>query len=133
MAPAAYRIVQESLTNVLRHAGAPARPRSRAALDGGAARRGRRPAAGAAAPAGRGSGIAGMRERAESLGGQLEAGPRRRRLPGAGALQLPAVTPIRVVVVDDQALVRMGLRALLETEPDTDLVGEAADGRAGWR
>jgi DNA-binding NarL/FixJ family response regulator len=39
--------------------------------------------------------------------------------------------PIRVVVVDDQALVRMGLRALLETEPGVELVGEAEDGRAG--
>ncbi len=39
--------------------------------------------------------------------------------------------PVRVVVVDDQALVRMGLRALLETEPDTELVAEAEDGRAG--
>jgi DNA-binding NarL/FixJ family response regulator len=38
---------------------------------------------------------------------------------------------IRVAVVDDQALVRMGLRALLETEPDTDLVAEAEDGKAG--
>ena len=38
---------------------------------------------------------------------------------------------IRVAVVDDQALVRMGLRALLETEEDTELVGEAGDGRAG--
>ena len=38
---------------------------------------------------------------------------------------------LRVVVVDDQALVRMGLRALLETEPDTALVGEAEDGRSG--
>jgi DNA-binding NarL/FixJ family response regulator len=38
---------------------------------------------------------------------------------------------IRVAVVDDQALVRMGLRALLETEEDTELVGEAADGRTG--
>jgi DNA-binding NarL/FixJ family response regulator len=38
---------------------------------------------------------------------------------------------IRVAVVDDQALVRMGLRALLETEPDTELVGEAADSRTG--
>ena len=38
---------------------------------------------------------------------------------------------IRVVIVDDQALVRMGLRTLLESEPDTELVGEAADGRAG--
>ncbi len=39
--------------------------------------------------------------------------------------------PIRVVVVDDQALVRMGLRALLETEPGVELAGEAEDGRAG--
>lgn len=38
---------------------------------------------------------------------------------------------IRVVVVDDQALVRMGLRTLLESEPDTEMVGEAADGQAG--
>jgi DNA-binding NarL/FixJ family response regulator len=38
---------------------------------------------------------------------------------------------IRVAVVDDQALVRLGLRALLETEEDTELVGEAGDGRAG--
>jgi len=38
---------------------------------------------------------------------------------------------IRVAVVDDQALVRTGLRTLIESEPDLDLVGEAADGRAG--
>jgi DNA-binding NarL/FixJ family response regulator len=38
---------------------------------------------------------------------------------------------IRVVFVDDQALVRMGLRTLLNAEPDTELVGEAADGRLG--
>jgi DNA-binding NarL/FixJ family response regulator len=34
----------------------------------------------------------------------------------------------RVVLVDDQALVRGGLRALLEAEPDLEVVGEAADG-----
>jgi DNA-binding NarL/FixJ family response regulator len=38
---------------------------------------------------------------------------------------------IRVAVVDDQALIRMGVRALLAVEPDTELVGEATDGRAG--
>ena len=38
---------------------------------------------------------------------------------------------IRIVVVDDQALVRMGLRTLFETEADLELVGEAADGREG--
>src|SRR4029450_4691037 len=35
---------------------------------------------------------------------------------------------IRVVVADDQGLVRMGLRKMLEIEPDTEVVGEAADG-----
>jgi DNA-binding NarL/FixJ family response regulator len=36
---------------------------------------------------------------------------------------------IRVAVADDQALVRLGLRVLLESEEDLELVGEAADGR----
>jgi DNA-binding NarL/FixJ family response regulator len=36
----------------------------------------------------------------------------------------------RVVLVDDQALVRGGLRALLDAEPDLEIVGEAADGEA---
>jgi DNA-binding NarL/FixJ family response regulator len=34
----------------------------------------------------------------------------------------------RVVVADDQALVRAGLRMVLEAEPDIEVVGEAADG-----
>jgi DNA-binding NarL/FixJ family response regulator len=34
----------------------------------------------------------------------------------------------RVLVADDQALVRVGLRKILEAEPDTTVVGEAADG-----
>jgi DNA-binding NarL/FixJ family response regulator len=38
---------------------------------------------------------------------------------------------IRVAVVDDQALVRMGLRTLLGSEEDLELVAEAADGREG--
>jgi DNA-binding NarL/FixJ family response regulator len=36
---------------------------------------------------------------------------------------------IRVVVADDQALVRSGLRLLLESAPDIEVVGEAATGR----
>jgi DNA-binding NarL/FixJ family response regulator len=35
---------------------------------------------------------------------------------------------IRVAVADDQALVRLGLRVLLEGEDDIELVGEASDG-----
>ncbi|MEJ2887505.1 response regulator transcription factor [Actinomycetospora aeridis] len=37
---------------------------------------------------------------------------------------------IRVVLADDQQLVRAGLRVLLETEDGFDVVGEAADGAA---
>jgi DNA-binding NarL/FixJ family response regulator len=37
---------------------------------------------------------------------------------------------IRVVVADDQTLVRAGFRAILEAEDDIEVVGEAADGAA---
>jgi len=79
---AAYRIVQESLTNVVRHAGrvaATVRLRQDGGYlhvdvvnDGGAAP--------AAFSDGTGAGLAGMRERAAALGGTLDAGPR----PGGG-------------------------------------------------
>jgi CheY-like chemotaxis protein len=35
---------------------------------------------------------------------------------------------IRIVVVDDQALVRAGLRLIVESEPGMEVVGEAANG-----
>ena len=35
---------------------------------------------------------------------------------------------IRVVLVDDQALVRAGFRMILEAEDDIEVVGEASDG-----
>jgi DNA-binding NarL/FixJ family response regulator len=38
---------------------------------------------------------------------------------------------IRVAVIDDQALVRVGLRTLIESEDGLSLIGEASDGRAG--
>jgi DNA-binding NarL/FixJ family response regulator len=37
---------------------------------------------------------------------------------------------IKVAIADDQALVRMGLRVLIDSEPDLELAGEAEDGRA---
>ncbi len=37
---------------------------------------------------------------------------------------------IRVVIADDQALVRAGFRLILETQRDIEVVGEAVDGRA---
>jgi DNA-binding NarL/FixJ family response regulator len=37
---------------------------------------------------------------------------------------------IRIVIADDQAVVRSGFRAILEDEPDLDVVGDAEDGLA---
>lgn len=91
---AAFRIVQESLANILRHASAATAlvtiTYTRDSLiveveDDG------RGDAGAEASPGSGHGIAGMRERALAVGGELEAGPRpdrgfhvRARLPVLG-------------------------------------------------
>ncbi len=38
------------------------------------------------------------------------------------------MNPITIVLADDHEVVRLGLRALLENEPDFRIVGEAADG-----
>jgi len=38
---------------------------------------------------------------------------------------------IRVLLVDDQSLLRMGFRMILDAQPDIEVVGEAADGATG--
>src|SRR5207248_2135944 len=43
--------------------------------------------------------------------------------PGA-----PSESPVRIVLVDDQRLLREGLKTLLELHSDLDVVGEAGDG-----
>jgi len=90
---AAYRIIQESLTNVARHAGR-ARVTVRVTCDDAelhveVADDGKVPS-GRSAAIGTGSGIAGMRERATALGGVLNAGFR----PGGG-FQVSARLPVR--------------------------------------
>jgi DNA-binding NarL/FixJ family response regulator len=42
-------------------------------------------------------------------------------------------TPLRILLVDDQSLVRLGFRMVLEAEPDLHVVGEAADGTEAVR
>ena len=41
----------------------------------------------------------------------------------------PLLPHIRVLLVDDHALARTGFRMVLDTEPDIEVVGEAATGR----
>ena len=53
------------------------------------------------------------------------AGQRRPARPGAGA---GARMSVRVLLADDEALVRAGLRMILEAEDDLEVVGEAGDG-----
>lgn len=48
--------------------------------------------------------------------------------PPAPVSVAPAAGVLRVVVADDQALVRAGLRVVLESEPGFELAGEAANG-----
>ena len=136
----AYRIVQEGLTNTLKHAGAdrvcvlvryaPAVLEIEISDDG----RGHPDSAGN----GGGHGLVGMRERVRSL--RRESGSRAwrgLRLRGAGRSPTAAVDGggnsvsdglIRVLLADDQALVRDGFRSILDREPDIEVVGEAADG-----
>jgi signal transduction histidine kinase len=76
---AAYRIVQEALTNVVRHVG-PGRARLSVTVGDGrvvlaVTDDGDRPAATHVAKAGHGHGLVGMRERAALYGGDLTAGP----------------------------------------------------------
>ena len=132
-----YRVVQEALTNVVKHA-----PGARAAVDlavydnvirldvtddGGPAVR---PADARAASR------AGPRDRRDA-----RADRRVRRLAprrAAGRLRLPGDRPgpdrgrgvtTRVLVVDDQALLRTAFSSLIDAEDDLEVVGEAADGR----
>ena len=153
---AAFRIVQEALTNIVRHSGArsariglrylPGCVEVRVDDDGPAVTGGE---------SGGGNGLVGMRERAAALGGTIETGPRPdggfrvlARLPHSVPSTAPghrrttarATCPrgrgasmIRVLLADDQVLVRAGFRALLDAQRDIEVVGEAADGAEALR
>ena len=59
----------------------------------------------------------------------LATGPSVAAFPGDAIVD--ELAPIRVLLVDDHAVVRMGLRAFFDLLPDIDVVGEAADGSEG--
>ncbi|MEV5408228.1 sensor histidine kinase [Thermopolyspora sp. NPDC052614] len=85
---AATRIIREALTNVSRHSGTDAATLTIANKAGNILIEVEDDGPGAAFTEGSGFGLRGMRERAEALGGRLEAGPR----PGGGfrvAAELP--------------------------------------------
>ena len=130
----AYRIIQEALTNAARHGNGNARVQiafgerelevfvENVLVPGRPAR-----------SEGGGHGLVGMRERAALLGGSLEARAARGALRGArppAHPRGPRVTErIRVLIVDDDDLMRAGLRGVLASDDAIELVGEANDGR----
>jgi DNA-binding NarL/FixJ family response regulator len=55
--------------------------------------------------------------------------PSRETLASTGSAGDTATDPpIRILIADDHAIVRLGLRALIATEPGLEVVGEAVDG-----
>lgn len=138
---AIHRVVQEGLTNALRYSRKPRR--AEVSIDYG-------PdgidvvvendsALKNAPSIGAGQGLLGLRERLTLLDGRIEtrAGWRGRlastsmdtadkRDPGGQSLMTGH--PIRILIVDDQELVRMGLRLMLDAEEDFEVVGKATTG-----
>lgn len=135
---AVYRILQEALTNALRHGdGGPVQvalawrdDRVEVSVDNGVS---------GPAPTTRGA-----RPRPDRHAGTRRAGrwppagrPGSWPVPGAGpaARAVAGMTArparIRVALVDDQALFRAGIRMVVDSQPDLQVVGEAADGRQG--
>ncbi len=132
---ALYRIVQEALTNTLKHAGRGAASEVELRFEP-AQRLGpgdrRRPPPSGHRPLGRAGPGSGRHPRARR---HVRRQPGHRSEPTRGLLgrgHVPhpdrSVNPIRVGLVDDQDLVRAGLRVIVEAQEDMEVVGEAADG-----
>jgi signal transduction histidine kinase/DNA-binding NarL/FixJ family response regulator len=158
---ALLRMAQESIANARKHANA-TRVELRLEFGDGAVTlsvsddgRGFDPALLAAGPTPSGGfGLSGMRERVSRLGGSLEivSDPATAtgttiaaRIPYPATSPAPAAHPVgipkpatdqtryRVVVIDDHPAIRAGLTALLETQLDIAVVGQAGDGEEGVR
>ena len=135
----AYRVIQEALTNAVKHSGgttATVRLRYRPAalevevLDDG-------PHAPAVARGGGGLGLVGMRERVALHGGELRAGPApARRLRGAGdvpAERRRARDRSASCWPTTRRWCAAGFRLILEAEDDLEIVGRGRRRRGGGR
>jgi PAS domain S-box-containing protein len=153
-----FRVVQESLANVLRHSGSPT-VRVSFSIDSGIARvsvedqgKGMNAEVLARAQEAKlGVGIAGMRERLRQIGGNLEIRSTARGTQVIATLPVtrqeghcePAKEPLfqeamndgplpnvrkRVLVADDHEVTRQGVVSLLAGEVDLEVCGEAQDG-----
>ena len=124
----AYRVVQEALTNVLKHAGPCATNVASGYRRRCVRRDRRRRRARTAHGSNGGHGLVGMRERVSVLGGTLDAGAGTRGGFAVRARLAVVGMTIRVVVADDQELVRSGFAMILDAQDDIEVVGEADDG-----
>ena len=137
-----FRITQEICANIRKHSGA-SRVEAAVTYEGRAFRLAISDnGAGfdVGAPGG-GFGLKTMADRARRAGGDLAVDS----VKGLGTrvtLRVPREQPqsttdvarkIRVLLADDHAVARQGIRRMLESEPDIDVVGEADDGEEALR
>ena len=147
-----FHIVQEGLTNAIKHAKASS---VRAVVRAGSVDGAAQTANGAVevsieddgvgltremkAETGLGLGLIGIRERALALGGQMTVGSgpdkvrRERRHSKHSGVSKMRPQSIRVLLVDDHAIVREGFRRLLEKQEGIAIVGEADNAASAYQ
>ena len=135
----AYRIIQESLTNIAKHAADARGPRARAlradhAVARGVRRRTVRPSTARTGERQRQERRRAARSGCANVSPSSAGTSKPARSPAAATPSPPnsrwsrsemTATPIRVLIVDDDVATRVGLRAIMAAEPDIEVVGES--------